>query len=519
MPKIGRPTKNINWEQFDQLASFQCTQAEIAAFFDCSISHLEDLCREQRGETLSVYWTKRRFLGKTRLRKAQMNIVEKGGPGAATMAIYLDKKIFPDERPDLPPAPPPVSPSVAAIGTGKKTYVEFCTQSGYFEPFPKQLEMVDFVIKETVIRLLLGARGYGKTDYCTIMGVAYEQYQAYMSGADMSECTNLIVTKAGARAKAIIYEISEALKKNGVELDKDTSTEIRVKGLIGQDHSVEAITIKTSMRGRHPKRLLMDDPVTDEDTSESMRALVKKRYDEAYKLCKNIVIIGQPAHQFDLYAHLRGIIKTMLVPHGTIPELDADLEAMKIAGVDPASIEMSYHLRVPVSGGAPFATIQRIDSMPTKGSVMFIDPSDGGDYTAASCITGYLSGVAVEGKVWKKAWYHCLDGDDGLIAFAKKNRVEKLCFETNMTGKQPLDLLRTKFGPLGIGVAGAHSDTNKHAVIMAAGAFASSIFLSKESDQAYTNQVIQYEYKAKYDDAPDSMARGLEWIGVVRGKR
>jgi hypothetical protein len=42
--------------------------------------------------------------------------------------------------------------------------------------------------------------------------------------------------------------------------------------------------------------------------------------------------------------------------------------------------------------------------------------------------------------------------------------------------------------------------------------------LSKESDTTYTNQVVQYEYKATNDDAPDSLATGLEWIGLIKGK-
>jgi hypothetical protein len=44
------------------------------------------------------------------------------------------------------------------------------------------------------------------------------------------------------------------------------------------------------------------------------------------------------------------------------------------------------------------------------------------------------------------------------------------------------------------------------------------IHLSKESDSQYLDQVVQYEYKAKHDDAPDSLASCLQWIGLIRGK-
>lgn len=432
------------------------------------------------------------------------------------LKFILDRLIgTPRPEPESPNNEYPQSPqnNPQAI----KTFEEFCETAGYFKPFPKQIEMKDFILQGSGgIKLLLGARGYGKTDYCTIMGVAYEIYVAVKQGLELDLFTTLIITKSKPRNTALINEISTALEKNGIELDKSNSSVIRVKGLIGQDQSVEAITIKTSMRGRHPKRIIMDDPVTDEDTSEAMRILVKKKYEEAAKLCKNISIIGQPAHAYDLYAELRGIVPVMEVPHGTIKELDADLEAQRLAGISEASIQASYHLKILADGTQPFEKIKFIDKFPQTDSVAFIDPSDGGDYTAISVVTGYFDGVAVQGHQWKKAWFHCLDE---ITAVLKARGVRKICFETNMTGTQPIEQLRSVLKPLGIGVDGAHSDTNKHALIMAAGSYAERIHLSKESDRSYTDHVVKYEYKPKYDDAPDSLARCLEWLGFIRGKR
>lgn len=512
----GPKPKPINWEQFEKLCSYQCTQPEIAAFFDMSVDNLDLRCRAELGQSLSDIWTKRRFLGKTRLRKAQFAIVERGGPGAATMAIYLDKKIFPDENPNTPP------PDTSIFATSNEvektevlTFPEFCAKAYYFQPFPKQEEMRAFGIDLTDTRLLLGARGYGKTDFVTIMGVAYDLYKAWKLGLDLSEYTNLIITKSKARCGALIEEIGNALERNGVPLEKFTGSVIRIQGLIGQDHSVEAITIKTSMRGRHPKRIIMDDPVTDEDVSEAMRTTVKRRYDEAYKLCKNILIIGQPAHALDLYAKLRGIIKTMEVPHGQIPELDADLEAMKLAGVDQHSIEMSYHLRIPVDGAVPFGSLKFIDTYPSGDSVAFIDPSEGGDFTAITILKMVGQGFVFEGYAWQRAWFLCLDE---MVPIVKRLGVKKLCFETNTTGQFPLGQLRQVFGPLGIGVVGKNSDSNKEAVIMVAASMSAMLHLSKQSNAAYTEQVTGYTAKAKNDDAPDSLARCLEWLGFIKGK-
>lgn len=407
--------------------------------------------------------------------------------------------------------------------TNKATFEEFCVIAGYPKPYPQQVDMMNFAIKRTETRLLLGARGYGKTDYCSVLGVAYEIYEehiAYCNGeATQVESTNLIISKSQTRNASMMQAIANILEANGVELEKKNTSVIRVKGLVGKDHSVESITIKSSLRGRHPKRIICDDIVTEEDTSDAMRTLVSKKYSEAYKLTSNICIIGQPAHTFDLYADLRPILCKLEVPHGSIPELDADLEAMKLAGVDERSIQMSYHLQVPADSDNALSKVQFVDSYQLSAgnqSVAFIDPSfEGGDYTAMTVLTRYFDGVMVEGYVWKKAWNHVIDE---MAAKMKALRVAKVCIETNALGDQPVSLLRAAV-PHGVGVVGKKSLGNKHARIMAAGVFAKQIHLSKRSDKIYIDQVVKYEYKAQHDDAPDSLASCLEWVGLIQGQR
>ena len=392
-----------------------------------------------------------------------------------------------------------------------KSFTQFCLDAGYPEPFEKQVEMMEFAMNLTDPRMIRGSRGYGKTDYVSILGIAYD---IYLNGV---ASTNLIITKSKTRNASLVQEIAKALIANGVQLEKENSTCIRIQGMVGKDHSVEALTIKSSMRGRHPKRVLMDDPVTDEDTSEAMRKLVKRRYDEVMKLCQDIIILGQPAHKLDLYAELLDKVRVMDVPYGTIPELDPDLDAQRLAGVDEASIQASYYLKIVSEGQTPFEAVKYLDLFPMReSSVAFIDPSfEGGDYTALSIVTAHMQGVAVVGFMWKKSWNHSLDD---IAPKLLQYNVKRLCFETNSLGDQPIDILRQVFGG-GVGIIGKKSNTNKHSRIMSAGQFAHMIHISKESDKNYINQVVQYEYNAKNDDAPDSLASCLEWIGLIRGKK
>lgn len=405
------------------------------------------------------------------------------------------------------------NPPAPQVPVAKMSFEEFCVNAGYPKPYPKQVEMKDFGVENTGARMILGSRGYGKTDYVVILGVAYKIYLEPMS------TRVLLITKSRERNSAILSEIATACEKAGVAFERRNANSIRVDGMLGKDHSVSAVTIKTvTLRGRHPDVVIMDDPVTPDDTSETTRKQVQKVYNEVHKLTENVLIIGQPVHKYDLYQTLRPkLAKLMEVPHGSIPELDHDIEAQRLAGVDEASIQASYFLKVVSEGTVPFENIRYINKFPkSEAAVAFIDPSfEGGDFTALSIMKAYMEGVAVVGFAYKKAWNHCLEDINTQL---QRFGVKRLCFETNSLGDQPLEILRAAFKG-GIGVVGRKSNTNKHSRIIAAGMFAHMIHLSKESNPEYINQVIQYEYKAKHDDAPDSLASCLEWLGLIRGKK
>ena len=532
----GRPRKVIDWEQVQKLISINCTQLEICDFVGCDRETLDNHCKEIFGVSFSDFFNQKKGSSKWRLRKIQFALAEQG---SAAMAIFLGKHL-------LGQTDKPIDQEIIdayqksgltrdqvlglIVETGnkvradastlpKKSFEQFVADAGYPPPYPKQVEMSEFALPlelATDPRMLLGARGIGKTDYVTILKAAYK---VYCLGTNYSL---LIMTKEKKRAAAIIYEIAQALLKNGVELEKSNSNCVRVKGRLGKDHSVEGISVKASMRGRHPDEGLMDDPVTEEDVSQAMRDLVERKYNEFLKLTKNVCILGQPAHKQDLYAKLRPLLKLMEVPHGSIPELDHDLEAMRLAGVDERSIAMSYHLKIPTDGTNPFDAIKYIDRFPTGGdAVAWLDPcfkGTGKDTSALSIIKGHFDGVAVKGKVWAKAWNHCLDD---IVKELILCGVKKLAVECNSLGDQPVLMFRQLFAAhkVSIGVVGRDSIKEKHGKIMNAGAYAHLIHLSKDSDRAYTNQVVNYEYGAEPDDAPDSLASGLEWLGLIRGKR
>jgi len=81
---MARPKEyNINPEEITKLASYGCTNTEIADFYGCDESTIR--------KSYSEYLKKGRSEGKIRLRKIQWGIAEKGN---AVMGIWLGKNIL-----------------------------------------------------------------------------------------------------------------------------------------------------------------------------------------------------------------------------------------------------------------------------------------------------------------------------------------------------------------------------------------------------------------------------------------
>lgn len=91
--KAGRPKKQINKKQFIELCELQCTQEEIASFFDCSADTINNWCKAEFGVKYSEVFKKYKQGGKISLRRSQMKLAER----SATMAIWLGKQMLDQE--------------------------------------------------------------------------------------------------------------------------------------------------------------------------------------------------------------------------------------------------------------------------------------------------------------------------------------------------------------------------------------------------------------------------------------
>lgn len=85
---MGRPRKEINQKQFENLCALQCTLEEICGFFDVCTDTLESWCKRTYKENFSEVFAKKRGIGRISLRRNQWRLAAKN----ASMAIWLGKQ-------------------------------------------------------------------------------------------------------------------------------------------------------------------------------------------------------------------------------------------------------------------------------------------------------------------------------------------------------------------------------------------------------------------------------------------
>lgn len=83
----GRPRKEIDPKEFEKLCGLQCTEEEIASWFDCTVDTIENWCKREYGRNFSEVFAEKRSYGKISLRRTQWQLAEKN----ASMAIFLGK--------------------------------------------------------------------------------------------------------------------------------------------------------------------------------------------------------------------------------------------------------------------------------------------------------------------------------------------------------------------------------------------------------------------------------------------
>lgn len=89
MAKVGRPRKEIDWEEVDKLLAIHANEEEVAGWFECSVDTIYNRCLEDHGMNFSEYYKQKRSTGRISLRRKQFQTAMNGN---VSMLIWLGKQ-------------------------------------------------------------------------------------------------------------------------------------------------------------------------------------------------------------------------------------------------------------------------------------------------------------------------------------------------------------------------------------------------------------------------------------------
>ena len=84
----GRKPVEIDLEQLEKLASLQCTDQELAAFFRCTTRTIE---KRRKEPAFREVMERGKAMGRISVRRSQMKLLEAGN---ATMGVWLGKQLL-----------------------------------------------------------------------------------------------------------------------------------------------------------------------------------------------------------------------------------------------------------------------------------------------------------------------------------------------------------------------------------------------------------------------------------------
>jgi hypothetical protein len=95
MAKVGRPLIEIDWKEFDKLCGLQCTQEDIADFFECSVDTISRAVKREKGKSFAEYFALKKKKGQISLRRMQWKLAET----SVAMSIWLGKQYLDQREP------------------------------------------------------------------------------------------------------------------------------------------------------------------------------------------------------------------------------------------------------------------------------------------------------------------------------------------------------------------------------------------------------------------------------------
>ena len=293
----------------------------------------------------------------------------------------------------------------------------------------------------------------------------------------------------------------------GVELrfTKDSATELNTN-LTNDPRGLSQLTgvgTKSSITGKHYDIIFTDDIVTLEDRfSRAEREATKIFYQELHNLINRggrIINTGTPWHQEDAFTKMPNIHRYDCYVTGLISP--AELDALR-SSMTNSLFAANYELRHIAEDDVLFTNPQTgADiSFITNGTSHVDSAYYGEDYTAFTIVAIHNGKFYVFGKCWRR---HVDDVTDTIMQYYKEYLCVKMFTENNADKGYSARVFKQK----GAKVITYHEDMNKYLKISTylKGDWENVIFV-EGTDEAYIDQICDYNEDAEHDDCPDSLA-------------
>lgn len=259
-----------------------------------------------------------------------------------------------------------------------------------------------------------------------------------------------------------------------------------------------------SITGKHYDRIFTDDIVNVNDrTSRAERERTKLMYQELQNI-KNkdggrIFNTGTPWHKDDCFSIMPEPQKYDCYTTGMMTDDDvAELKSKMTRSLFAANYELRHVADEDVIFQTP--KVDADASMVEQG-VCHIDAAYyGEDYTAFTIANRHDGKWYVYGRLWRE---HVDDVEEEIIMLRKKFNAGKIYVEDNGDKGYLGKALKKK----GERVSVYHESTNKHIkIITHLKEVWGDVEFVTGTDEAYIDQICDYNENAQHDDAPDSMA-------------
>lgn len=314
----------------------------------------------------------------------------------------------------------------------------------------------------------------------------------------ISQVTKMLESQQVRYFVKVIYNVELKLTKaTANEISTNLSTDIKgTSQLVGMG-------IGSSLTGKHFDRIFTDDIVNLQDrVSRAERDRTKSVYQELHNI-KNrggrIYNTGTPWHKDDCFTLMPAPEKYDCYNTGLISK--EQLEEIR-SRMTASLFSANYELKHIAAEDVIFTNPQKgADAALVEQGRCHVDAAYGGeDYTAFTIARKSGGKIYVYGRLWHK---HIDDVQDEIKRLVGQFNGGKLYCENNgdkgYLGKE----LRAK----GLSVAIYHEDMNKHIKITSyLKAVWKDVIFVQGTDEAYIDQICDYNENAEHDDAPDSLA-------------